>query len=72
MPMDVNELMSIAAQGLPCMWCGEPLKFVPGKGWTHQDGSLYRTRTEVRDDKEITLDDHCAMPGSPVPPEGRE
>ena len=28
-----------------CLWCGEPLRFIPGKGWVHQDGKLYK---EVR------------------------
>lgn len=25
----------------PCVWCGEPLTFVPLKGWRHPGGGLY-------------------------------
>lgn len=24
-----------------CQWCGEPLHFVPGRGWVHEEGGLY-------------------------------
>lgn len=27
-----------------CLWCGEPLRFISGKGWVHLDGRIYKTR----------------------------
>ena len=33
---------------IECLWCGEPLKFVLGKGWVHQDGQLYKTKRYER------------------------
>lgn len=40
---------------LPCVWCGLPLHFVPGKGWLHENGQLYITRPDGSDD-------HCGLP----------
>lgn len=31
---------------MKCMWCGEELQFIRGKGYVHQDGELYKTRLE--------------------------
>lgn len=31
-------------ENMKCLWCGEELKFVRGKGWVHQDGKLYKTK----------------------------
>jgi len=42
-----------------CLWCAEPLKFVVGKGWLHEDGELYKTF--VGADGKVR-DDHCAFP----------
>lgn len=30
-----------------CMWCKEELRFVPGRGWVHLDGELYRSRKRL-------------------------
>ena len=38
-----------------CVWCGEPLKLDPDKGWVHADGELYKKRPDGSDD-------HCALP----------
>ena len=42
-----------------CLWCAEGLKFVTGKGWTHQDGSIYKTFVGADG---IERDDHCVLP----------
>lgn len=42
-----------------CHWCGEELRFIPGRGWVHQDGKTYKTYIGA-DGKE--RDDHCALP----------
>lgn len=42
-----------------CVWCREPLRFQPGRGYVHQDGALYRTRL---DPDGVERDDHCALP----------
>jgi len=26
---------------LPCLWCRAPLRFLPGRGWTHLEGGTY-------------------------------
>jgi len=41
-----------------CLYCGEELKFVEGKGWVHQNGKLYKTK--IVNGQEV--DDHCARP----------
>lgn len=43
---------------MKCLWCGERLKFVAGKGWLHQDGQVYKTF--VGPDG-VQRDDHCAF-----------
>jgi len=40
-----------------CNWCKEPLKFIKGKGWVHQDGKLYKTKIV----NGVEVDDHCAL-----------
>lgn len=42
-----------------CVWCREPLRFVSGRGYVHQDGALYRTRLDADG---VERDDHCALP----------
>lgn len=42
-----------------CLWCAEELKYVPGKGWLHPNGELYKTF--VGADGKVR-DDHCAFP----------
>ncbi|MGQ0568353.1 MAG: hypothetical protein ACT4P5_02295 [Armatimonadota bacterium] len=37
-----------AARTSTCLYCHEPLTFTPGKGWHHQDGSVYKQRAEYR------------------------
>ena len=47
-----------------CIWCGEELKYVSGKGWLHPDGKLYKqklVKTERHPEGEL-VDDHCALP----------
>lgn len=47
-----------------CVWCGEELKFIQGKGWVHLNGELYKTKikkTERHPEGEV-VDDHCALP----------
>jgi len=29
-----------------CMWCGEALRFVPGRGWAHRQGGMYVQRCD--------------------------
>lgn len=29
-----------------CLWCNEPLRFAPGKGFVHQDGHTYKGQCE--------------------------
>lgn len=38
-----------------CLWCNQPLQFVPGAGWTHPDGAVVVTR-DGRDDHVATPD----------------
>lgn len=39
-----------------CVWCGEELRFVVGKGWIHlSDGQMYRQNPDG-------TDNHCALP----------
>lgn len=57
-----------------CMWCGEPLKFEAGRGWVHQNGSIYMMRCKdcgfkggnsvhcPRCGSKNYVDDHCALP----------
>jgi len=42
-----------------CLWCAEGLKFVTGKGWAHQDGSIYKTFVGADG---VERDDHCVLP----------
>jgi hypothetical protein len=47
-----------------CVWCGEPLHYVSGLGWLHEDGQLSKQRiikTERHPEGEL-VDDHCALP----------
>jgi len=39
-----------------CIWCGEPLKFIMGRGWVHPEGGLYKMRC-----------DSCRWSGAPYP-----
>lgn len=43
---------------MKCLWCGEQLKCVPGKGYVHLDGQVYKTF--VGEDG-VERDDHCAF-----------
>lgn len=60
-----------------CRWCGEPLCFRPGRGWTHAEGGVYVVRCEScgwrgapypspitcpRCGSKDVRDDHCALP----------
>lgn len=57
-----------------CVWCREPLRFEIGKGWIHQNGSLYTMRCRdcgyvgissvlcPRCNSKNYVDDHCALP----------
>lgn len=40
--------MSTTEGIIRCAWCNEPLEFVPGRGWLHSDGQLYRTKRHER------------------------
>lgn len=61
-----------------CHWCGEPLVFVRGKGWVHEDGQLYRgacfcrdrdpPHRSLREGCPTWRDDHCALPEFPEEP----
>lgn len=42
-----------------CVWCGEPLRWIPSHGWVHLDGKLYRTKLGPDG---VERDDHCALP----------
>jgi DNA-directed RNA polymerase subunit RPC12/RpoP len=59
-----------------CIWCGEPLRFVPGRGWVHEEGGSYVMRCRQcgwkgapypspaqcpRCGSEGLRDDHCAL-----------
>ena len=46
-------------QDVSCVWCKQPLRWEPGKGYVHMDGKLYATRI---DDDGVERDDHCALP----------
>lgn len=46
---------TISVNSVYCAWCGEELKFVNGKGWIHQDGSIYKQGVDGKDD-------HCVLP----------
>jgi hypothetical protein len=49
---------------VPCTYCGESLKFIPGKGWVHRkDGKMLRQKkAKDRYGNEILVDDHSALP----------
>ncbi len=39
-----------------CKWCGEELRFVPQRGWVHEDGGIYMVECE-----------QCGWMGAPFP-----
>ena len=45
---------------LKCLYCGEELRFERGRGYVHQDGSLYKQRQDPRTGDMV--DDHVATP----------
>ena len=42
-----------------CLWCAEELRYEVGKGWVHQDGSIYKTYVGADG---VERDDHCVLP----------
>ena len=47
-----------------CRWCKEPLRYIRGKGWVHEDGNVYVTILEYDEylGRMVERDDHCALP----------
>jgi primosomal protein N' len=43
-----------------CRWCEQPLRFVTGKGWVHQEGGIYAMYCP-----------HCGWRGAPYPSPSR-
>jgi hypothetical protein len=59
-----REATKVMTSQTVCVWCGEPLRFERGRGWVHQDGSVYKQRiekTERHPEGEL-VDDHCVLP----------
>lgn len=64
-----------------CVWCGERLEFVRGRGYVHQEGGTYKMRCPDCDwrgapypspidcpkcGSRDVRDDHCALPDATV------
>lgn len=45
---------------MKCLWCGEQLHYVLGRGWLHPDGQLYKQKYDPKSGQMV--DDHCALP----------
>ncbi len=43
-----------------CIWCGEELQWVAGRGWAHEEGGIYVMRCP-----------DCGWRGAPYPSPGR-
>lgn len=39
-----------------CRWCGEPLRWLPTRGWVHQQGGVYKVHCAT-----------CGWQGAPYP-----
>ena len=49
-------MTSVAESPSLCVWCGEKLHFVQGKGWLHEDGGILVMKCKL-----------CGWKGSPDP-----
>jgi len=45
---------------MKCLWCGEELLYMIGRGWLHPDGQLYKQKYDPESGRMV--DDHCALP----------